>query len=139
MSDLKANPAAITADAFVAAIEHPERRADAEAASAMMARVTGQPATMWGPSIVGFGRYRYRYDSGREGETCRVGFAPRKTELVFYVGAGRPEQAALLAKLGKHKAGKGCLYVKRLADVDGDVLEAIVANAYRAKADGEIV
>lgn len=138
MSEAKTKPTAVTADEFIAAVADDTRRADAAAVSAMMARVTGEPATMWGPSIVGFGKYRYRYDSGREGEMCRVGFSPRKAELVFYIGAGRPEQAALLERLGKHKTGKGCLYVKRLADVDPEVLEAIVANGYRAKAEGEI-
>ncbi len=138
MSEAKTKPTAVTADSFIAAVENDTRRADAAAVSKMMERVTGEPATMWGPSIIGFGKYRYRYDSGREGEMCRVGFSPRKAELVFYIGAGRPEQAALLERLGKHKTGKGCLYVKRLADVDRDVLEAIVANGYRAKAEGEI-
>lgn len=138
MADLKTKPTAVTADTFIAAVPDPARRADAQAVSVMMARVTGQPPTMWGPSIVGFGRYRYRYDSGHSGEMCRVGFSPRKSELVFYVDASRPEQAALLARLGKHKAGKGCLYVKRLSDVDQGVLQEIVANAYRAQAEGEI-
>lgn len=123
---------------FIAGVADPVRRADAGAAAALMARVTGQPAAMWGPSIIGFGRYRYRYDSGREGEMCRVGFSPRKAELVFYVGAGRPEQAAALERLGKHRTGKGCLYVKKLADVDLAVLEQVVRNAYAAKAEGEI-
>lgn len=122
-------------DAFLASAPH---AADGAALAALMTRATGEPPVMWGPSIVGFGHYRYRYASGREGEMCRVGFAPRKAELVLYVGAGRPEQAALLERLGKHKTGKGCLYVKRLADVDQGVLEQIVANAYRAKAEGEV-
>lgn len=122
-------------DAFLASAPH---AADAAALAQLMSRVTGQPPAMWGPSIVGFGRYRYRYDSGREGEMCRVGFAPRKADLVLYVGASRPEQAALLPQLGKHKTGKGCVYLKRLADVDQGVLERIVANAYAAKGEGEI-
>ena len=91
----------------------------------MMERVTGEPATMWGPSIIGFGRYHYRYASGHEGEMCRVGFSPRAANLALYVG-GFPEYEALLATLGKHKRSKACLYVNKLADVDLAVLEEIV-------------
>ena len=122
-------------DAFLTASAHP---ADARTLCDLMTAVTGEPAVMWGPSIVGFGRYRYRYESGREGEMCRVGFAPRKAELVLYVGAGRPEQAPLLTRLGKHRTGKGCLYIKKLADVDAAVLREIVRNSYVAEATGEI-
>ncbi|MGC6400422.1 DUF1801 domain-containing protein [Sphingomonas sp. FW199] len=123
---------------FLDAVPDPARRADAVAVTELMARATGQPPVLWGPSIIGFGRYRYRYASGREGEMCRVGFSPRKAELVFYVGAGRPEQADALTRLGKHKAGKGCLYIKKLADVDADVLDAIVRSAYAAPGEGEV-
>jgi hypothetical protein len=91
-----------------------------------MARLSGEPARMWGPSIIGFGRYRYRYDSGREGEMCRIGFSPRKAELVFYLGG---LEDADLAALGPHRRGKGCLYIKRLAGVDMDVLEALIAQS----------
>ena len=86
---------------------------------------------MWGPSIVGFGAYHYRYASGREGDTCRIGFSPRAKELVLYIGATDPDVADLLAKLGKHKTGKGCLYLKRLADVDTAVLEAMIGAGMR--------
>ncbi|RYY23355.1 MAG: DUF1801 domain-containing protein [Sphingomonadales bacterium] len=96
--------------------------------SAMMARLTGEPATMWGPSIVGFGRYAYTYDSGRSGEMCRIGFSPRKAELVLYVLNGVEDQSATLDRLGKHKSGKGCLYIKKLADVDLTVVEELVAD-----------
>lgn len=92
----------------------------------MMERVTGYPARMWGPSIVGFGSYRYRYESGREGEMCRLGFSPRAGQLVFYIAAEEAPEP-LLARLGKHKRGKGCLYVTRLADVDQAALEELVA------------
>ncbi|MDV3457749.1 DUF1801 domain-containing protein [Sphingomonas sp. HF-S4] len=81
-----------------------------------------------GPSIVGFGRYHYRYDSGHAGEMCRLGLSPRKPELVLYVLDGSPRQAALLARLGKHKTGKSCLYIKKLADVDMAVLEELVRD-----------
>ncbi|WP_163460317.1 DUF1801 domain-containing protein, partial [Escherichia coli] len=77
----------------------------------------------WGPSIIGFGRYAYRYDSGRTGEMCRIGFSPRKAELVLYVLDGNADQSEVLGRLGRHRTGKGCLYIRRLADVDADVLE----------------
>lgn len=113
-------------EAFLAAVEPDERRADARIVATMMTRLSGEPPRMWGPSIIGFGRYRYRYDSGREGESCRIGFAPRKAELVFYL-AGL-EQADLAA-LGKHRRGKGCLYIKRLAGVDMALLEALIIRS----------
>lgn len=121
--------------AFMAASTRPD---DAAALAALMTRVSGEPPVMWGPSIVGFGRYRYRYASGREGEMCRIGFSPRRAELVLYVGAGRPEQADALARLGRHRTGKGCLYLKRLAGLDIDALEEIVRNAWAATPDGEV-
>jgi hypothetical protein len=84
---------------------------------------------MWGPSIIGFGSYHYRYDSGHEGDACRLGFSPRKAEQVLYVLTGDPAQEGLLARLGKHKTGRSCLYVKKLADVDVEVLEEITRSA----------
>lgn len=129
MAETKTKPTDVTVDAFIAAVEHPVRRADAVAIRAMMERLTGEPARMWGPSIIGFGSYNYRYDSGHEGTSCRLGFSPRKAELVLYVLTGEPEQTAQLARLGKHKAGKSCLYVKQLADVDSAVLEEITRGA----------
>jgi hypothetical protein len=116
-----------TAD-YLAGIDD-ARRADAEALCSIMARVTGEPATMWGPSIVGFGVNRYKYDSGREGEICKIGFSPRKAALTLY-GMGIDRNAAIVARLGKHTTGKGCLYVKRLSDVDAAVLEELIAAAW---------
>ena len=113
-------------DAFLASTPRAE---DARALAALMARVSGAPATMWGPSIIGFDRYHYRYDSGREGEMCRIGFSPRKAALTLYVDAGDPARADALARLGPHATGKSCLYIKRLADVDLAVLEDLVAAA----------
>lgn len=106
------------------------RRQDAESLTALMERVTGEPPLLWG-SIVGFGRYRYRYESGRTGEAMLAGFAPRKGEFSIYLHGtylpGREaERAALLEKLGKHRIGKACLYVRKLADIDVDVLENLV-------------
>jgi hypothetical protein len=108
---------------FVTGIADENQRADARSLIAMMMRLSGEPATMWGPSIIGFGRYRYRYDSGREGEMCRIGFSPRKGQTVLYLIDGFEGHAELMAKLGKHKTGKSCLYVKRLSDINLVVLE----------------
>lgn len=107
-----------------------ERRADAAVLIDMMQKISGEPPAMWGPSIIGFGTHYYVYESGRAGDMPRIAFAPRKAELVLYVGATTPNVAELLPGLGKHKTGKGCLYVKRLADVDMAVLEKIVARAF---------
>ncbi len=116
-------------DAFLGRIEPVARRRDAEALTSLMARVSGEPARMWGPSIIGFGVRRYRYDSGREGEICRVGFSPRKTAFVLYV-TGQAENNPKVAALGKVTTGKGCIYVKRLADIDLSRLEALVAESF---------
>jgi hypothetical protein len=106
------------------------REDDSRALVAMMERVTGEPAKLFGSSIVGFGNYHYKYESGHEGDTCIVGFAPRKAALTLYLLPGfEGELKPLLDKLGKHKTGKGCLYVKRLADVDQAVLERIVRKS----------
>ena len=128
MAAIKTKPTEITADAFIDAVENPLRREDAKVAAAMMARLTGEPARMWGPSIIGFGSYHYTYDSGHEGTMCRIGFSPRKAELVLYVLNGTAEQEGQLARLGKHKTGKACLYVKKLADVDMGVLEEVIRS-----------
>lgn len=126
MAELKTKATEVQVADFIAAVPDPVRRADAETLCAVMERLTGDQARMWGPSIIGFGSYRYHYESGRTGEMCRIGFSPRKAELVLYVLDGNADQSALLSRLGKHKTGKGCLYIKKLADVDVSVLEAIV-------------
>ncbi len=126
MAELKTRATEIQVADFIAAVPDAPRRADAEAVCAMMARLTGAPPKMWGPSIIGFDSYAYRYDSGRTGEMCRIGFSPRKAELVLYVLDGNADQSEVLGRLGRHRTGKGCLYIKRLADVDADVLEEIV-------------
>jgi len=113
---------------FIAAVEHPTRRADAMVLLEMFQRVTGCEPKMWGPTIIGFGRYRYRYESGREGEFLLTGFSPRKSSLVVYVLPGYTEIDEQLAALGKHKIGKSCLYINKLADVDLAVLERIVSD-----------
>ena len=117
-------------DDFLGKVEVPQRVADARVLIDLMARISGEPPKLWGPSIIGFGSVHYRYESGREGDMPAIAFSPRKAELVLYVGAGTPNIAALLPGLGKHKTGKGCLYIKKLADVDAGVLEAVVQTAW---------
>lgn len=136
MAETKTKPTDVSVDAFLESVAHPVRRADGQAVRALMERVTGEQATMWGPSIVGFGSYHYRYASGHEGDAPRVGFSPRSANLVLYVG-GFAEYDALLARLGKHRRSKACLYLTRLADVDVAVLEEIVRQTYAAAVDGD--
>jgi hypothetical protein len=112
--------------AFLAGIDEKQRR-DARTLCALLSRVTGETPAMWGASIVGFGRYHYRYESGREGESALVGFSPRAKELVLYLMADAAQHGDLLKRLGKHKAGKGCLYFKSLEGVDLAVLEELAA------------
>jgi len=125
MAELKTKATEVDVDAFLDSVGDPRRREDGKALAALLERVSGEPATMWGPSIVGFGRYHYTYDSGHSGEMCRIGFSPRKAQLVLYGLRMGDEAEAMLARLGKHSTGKGCLYVKKLADVDLAVLEAM--------------
>ena len=128
MAENKTKANAASVDDFLDAVSDPQRRADGKTLRALMERVSGERAVMWGPSIVGFGTYHYKFESGREGDMCRIGFSPRATGLVLYGGFLR--EPALLARLGRHKTGKGCLYVKRLADVDEAVLEEMAAAAF---------
>jgi hypothetical protein len=136
MGEIKTKPTDISVDDFLNSVSHPARRADGRALRVMMERVTGEQAVMWGPSIVGFGIYRYQYASGHGGDMCRVAFSPRSANLVLYVG-GFPDYDALLAKLGKHKRSKACVYLTKLADVDLGVLEEITRRTYAA-AEGTV-
>lgn len=137
-SENKTQATVASVDAFLDAIADPQRRDDCRRVRALMEAATGAPAVMWGPSIVGFGRYRYRYASGREGEWPVTGFSPRKNDLTLYLMPGFEQQAALMAKLGKHKTGKSCLYLKRLADVDRVVLEELITRSVAAMAPQRI-
>lgn len=129
MAEIKTRPTQVTVDDFIAAVENPARREDARTVCAMMERITGEPPRMWGPSIIGFGSYHYKYDSGHEGTMCRLGFSPRKAQLVLYILTEDPRQTEQLARLGKHKTGKSCLYINKLADVDMGVLEEMTRGA----------
>ena len=122
MAQTKTKPTQMSVADFIAAVENPNRRADATALVALLEEETGEPATLWGSSIIGFGRYHYRYGSGHEGDAVMVGFSPRKANLVLYMAADEPQRSERLARLGKHKSGKGCVYLNRLSDVDESVL-----------------
>jgi hypothetical protein len=112
-------------------VENNTRREDGLAVLAMMNEVTGEEPTLWGNSIVGYGSYHYKYDSGREGDMPLVGFSPRKQSMTLYIMPGFEHYESLLSRLGKHKLGKSCLYINKLADVDQAVLRELVAESYR--------
>ena len=130
MSELKTRPTTADPNAYLEAIDDPQRRADAQTLLGMMSEVSACEPINWGGAMLGFGRYRYRYDSGHSGEWMRIGFAVRKANLSLYLLPSVDAHAELLARLGKHKTGKGCLYIKRLADVDPDVLRQLIAAAW---------
>jgi hypothetical protein len=129
MAENKTKAGDASVEAYIEARASKEQRTDCEQLMAMLERVTRQKPKMWGPSIVGYGRYRYVYDSGRTGEMPLVGFALRGRDLVVYLDCEEQEQQLLLSRLGRHKMGKSCLYLKRLADVDVTVLEALIAGS----------
>jgi hypothetical protein len=129
MAENKTKPTNASIDAYLAARASAEQLKDCKAIMAICKRATRQPPKMWGPSMVGYGSYSYKYESGHAGESFLAGFAIRGKELVVYLLANSPAQRKLLARLGKHKMTKSCLYLKRLADVDAKVLEALVAGS----------
>ncbi len=110
---------------FISQIEHKTRKADAEVLLQFMSRISGYKPVMWGTSLIGYGEYHYKYDSGREGDSFRIGFSPRKANLVVYIMPGYQDFDAYLSRLGKHKIGKACLYINKLADIDMDVFEEL--------------
>jgi hypothetical protein len=129
MAEAKTKPTGASVADYIASRASDEQRADCKALMAMFARVTGEKPRMWGPSIVGYGSYRYTYPSGTTGTAALTGFAIRGKELVVYLVAEDEEQVALLARLGKHRMGKACLYFRRLTDLDAAVLEQLVAGS----------
>jgi hypothetical protein len=129
MGELKTKQTDASVEAYLDAIEDDQRRDDCRTLAAIMRRATKHEPRMWGTSIVGFGSYHYKYDSGHEGDACLAGFSSRKAEISLYLMPGLEAKQTLLAALGKHKAGKGCLYVKRLSDVDVRVLETLVRES----------
>jgi hypothetical protein len=129
MYEAKTKPTDLSVAAYLEAIEDASRRRDCMELAALMRRVTGCEPKMWGSSIVGFDSYHYRYASGHEGDSCVVGFSSRKGDISVYLLAGYEGAEALLAQLGKHKIGKACLYIKRLADVQLPILDQLVVRS----------
>ena len=129
----KTIPTQSSLDEFIDTVENPDRRADAKQLLALMQEVTGEQPRMWGPSMIGFGSYHYKYATGHEGDALKVGFSPRKAALVLYglvTYEGNPENEALLEKLGPHTRGKGCVYVKSLQNLDYTVLRQMIRNSF---------
>jgi hypothetical protein len=133
MAENKTQATAASPASCIAAIGDESRRHDCEQLVKLMSKATKQKPVMWGPAIVGFGTYRYPLASGKEGVICAVGFSSRKGDISLYGIGGNPEAEKSLSKLGTHKRGKGCLYIKQLADIDVKVLGQLVASAFRAK------
>jgi len=132
MADNKTKSTKLSVAAFIDAIKDPARRADAKVLVKLMQSATGEKPRMWGTSIIGFGNYHYKYESGREGDMPLIGFSPRKAANVLYGLRGSSDSDAQLAKLGKHTTGKGCLYIKKLSDVDQHVLAAMAVKSVAA-------
>ena len=135
MAETKTRPTQASVEGFIAGVEPASKRADAPVLDALFRKVTGEAPRMWGPSIIGYGQYHYRYESGHEGDMCRAGFSPRKAKHSLYIlgcGGEDEEMEALLARLGKHSRGAGCLYVNKLADIDLGVLEEMIALGWKS-------
>lgn len=131
MAENKTKPTNASVVAFIDGIEDTQKRRDVKKVAGMMRQATGCRAKMWGPNIVGFGQYHYRYDSGREGDFMITGFSPRKQALTVYIIPGFKHFESLMAKLGKYKTGRSCLYIKRLADVDEKVLQQLIESSVK--------
>lgn len=129
MSENKTRPTHASADDFLAAISNEERREDCQVIRRIMEKVTGEPAVIWGTSIVGFGQYHYRYESGREGDWAVTGFSPRTNDVSVHLLAAGPDQAGLLARLGRYRMGKSCLYIRKRSDIDLGVLEQLISDS----------
>ena len=134
MAENKTQPTSGSVTDFLNKVSDKVRRDDCFAVLDIMKRVTGEEPTMWGPAIVGFGRYRYKYESGREGEWMITGFSPRKSDLTLYIMHGFDEAGSLMERLGKYKTGKSCLYIKKLEDIDVAVLRKLVEQSVRKMA-----
>lgn len=127
----KTQPTKVSVKDFLSGIQDVQRMKDAEVLVRLMRKITGKTAVMWGPSIIGFGQYHYKYESGREGDIGAIGFSPRASNLTVYLVDGTSKYRALLRNLGPHKTGKVCLYIKHLKDIDMAVLEKIVTTSYK--------
>ena len=131
MAETKTKLTERSVDSFIATVEDDNVRADCYTLINLMEKIISEKPKMWGPAIIGFGKYAYKYESGRSGEICMTSFSPRKANITLYVLAGFPGQAELLQKLGKHKSGKGCLYIKKLDDVNINVLESLIKESIK--------
>ena len=131
MAENKTKETRASVATFLNAVDDPRKRADAKKVAAMMRRATGENAKMWGSSLIGYGKYHYKYDSGREGDFMLTGFSPRKQNLTIYIMPGFDEFDALMKKLGKFKTGKSCLYINKLDDVDEKVLEQLITRSVK--------
>ena len=129
MAENKTKATNASVEAYLSAIEDDERRKDCETITTLMSSITKTQAKLWGPSIVGFDTYHYKYESGREGDWAVTGFSPRKGDISIYLVASGSNQEQLLAQLGRHKMGKSCLYIRKLADVDMKILEQLIAGS----------
>lgn len=129
MADNKTQPTEMALEDYLAGIEDPQRRQDCTSLVSIMAEITNEPPVLWGTSIVGFGTYHYKYESGREGDFMITGFASRARDISIYLMASTDAQADLLAKLGKHKMGRACLTIKRLSDIDLSVLRELITQS----------
>jgi hypothetical protein len=129
MAEIKTKPTGASVSRYYAAIADDVRRQDCKALAKLLGKITKAKPKMWGPSIVGFGKYHYKYESGHEGDMCIAGFSSRKPDLTIYLSSVFPERETLLKKLGKHKMGKSCLYIRKLEDVDNGVLEKLITGS----------
>jgi hypothetical protein len=131
MAENKTKPTAVDPDDFINALDSEQQRDDSREISRMMTEITGEPAVMWGPSIIGFGTYHYKYASGREGDMCIAGFSPRKPNITVYIMTGFDGCDELLTRLGKYKMSKACIYIKKLDDIDRDVLRELIKRSVK--------
>ena len=131
MKDNKTQPSQQSVISFIESVDSEQRKKDAHQLLSFMKDITQEKAVLWGPSLIGFGKYHYKCDSGREGDFFEVGFSPRKTALTIYIMSGFSKHDALMSKLGKYKTGKSCLYVKKLDDIDMDILRELIVESIK--------
>jgi Domain of unknown function (DU1801) len=136
--EMKTTENEVSVTEFLNTVEDETKRKDSFELVEMMSEITQSPAKMWGPAIVGFGKYHYRYESGREADMMRIGFSPRKDALALYIGANSEENLDVISNLGKFKTGKSCLYVKKLIDINLEVLKEITKRGFERKQFGEV-
>lgn len=129
MADAKTKPTKVSVKDFIEKVPDEQKRKDSYELLSMMESITGEKAVMWGPSIIGFGKYHYKYASGHEGDACLTGFSPRKAAISLYIMGAVSENQILLSRLGKYKKAVGCLYIKRLSDIDKKVLEQLIKES----------